>query len=185
MLFRSIVSYSDWVDNDTLVRGQVFYAWFVSLYYFGFARNSLATQTSIAKTVDSFIEYIRTNPDSHCHQYWKKLTVWWKDWSNGRPTSDLSMFPGQDTAHWSPYTHLASWLQNDLDGLYKDLNSFGLDIESDRHGIVRYGQTYPYTTDKNQVVNTNHQQPKFADMFEFCRFYYWWRRKRGYSRTTI
>jgi hypothetical protein len=179
----NIVNYSDWVDNDTLVRGQVFYAWFVCLYYFGFARNGLTQQKFMSKTVDQFIEYIAHTPDANCHVYWQRMTAWWKNWSNGLPTPDLSRFPDQDTAHWSPYTHLASWLQNDLDGLYQDLNNFGLDVSADLHGVVRYNQTYPYTTADNQQITIDHPQPEFANEFEFCRFYYWWRRKRGYSRT--
>jgi len=181
----NIVNYSDWVDNDTLVQGQVFYAWFVCLYYLGFARNCLSQQQSITKTVDQFIKYVSTTPDANCHQYWKLMTEWWKNWSNGIPTPNLSRFDQHDTNNWSPYTHLASWLQNDLDGLYQDLTRFGLDVGSDLHGVVRYNQTYPYTTADNRQINIDHVQPKFADEFEFCRFYYWWRRKRGYSRTTV
>lgn len=178
----NIVNYSDWVDNDTLVRGQVFYAWFVCLYYFGFARSGLSNQKFISKTVDQFIEYVAHTPNANCHVYWKRMTAWWKNWSNGLPTPDLSIFPDQDTAHWSPYTHLASWLQNDLDGLHQDLNNFGLNISLDLHGVVRYNKSYPYTAN-DHTITIDHPQPEFANNFEFCRFYYWWRRKRGYSRT--
>lgn len=181
----NIVSHSDWVDNDTLVRGQVFYTWMVCLYYLGFARHGLSQQRSITKTVDQFVEYIATTPDTNCHQYWKLMTTWWKNWSNGLPTPNLSRFDQHDTNNWSPYTHLASWLQNDLDGLYQDLNNFGLNTTQDLHGVVRYNQTYPYTTTEGRTVTIDHVQPDFANEFEFCRFYYWWRRKRGYSRTHI
>ena len=101
------------------------------------------------------------------------------------PTPNLSRFDQHDTNNWSPYTHLASWLQNDLDGLYQDLNNFGLNTTQDLHGVVRYNQTYPYTTTEGRTVTIDHVQPDFANEFEFCRFYYWWRRKRGYSRTHI
>jgi len=181
----NIVNCSDWVDNDTLVKGQVFYAWLVCLYYFGFARHSLSQQKSITTTVDQFVEYVSKNPNSNCYQYWELLTTWWKTWSNGLPTPNLSTFDKHDTTHWSPYTHLASWLQKDFAGLYKDLNNFGLDTTLDQHSAVRYGQTYPYTTLDCKIVDIKHVQPKFANEFEFCRFYYWWRRKRGYSRTHI
>ena len=181
----NIVNCSDWVDNATLVQGQVVYAWLVSLYYFGFARHCLSQQPSVTKTVDQFVQYIAANPAANCHCHWQLMTDWWHRWSNGLPTPELSRFPHQDTTHWSPYTHLASWLQNDLAGLYQDLNNFGLDVGQDLHGVVRYGQTYPYDTDSGRRVTIDHAQPEFATEFEFCRFYYWWRRKRGYSRTKV
>jgi radical SAM superfamily enzyme len=181
----NIVNCSDWVDNATLVQGQVLYAWLVSLYYFGFARHCLSQQPSVTKTVDQFVQYLATNPDANCHRHWQLMTNWWHQWSNGLATPELSRFSDQDTTHWSPYTHLASWLQNDLAGLYQDLKNFGLNVDLDLHGVVRYQQTYPYTTDCGQIVTIDHPQPAFANEFEFCRFYYWWRRKRGYSRTII
>jgi len=178
----NIVNRSDWVDNKTLVSGQVFYAWLVCLYYFGFARHSLQQQKSIAQSVNKFIEYIATHPDSACYKYNDKMTQWWTAWSNGQSTESLSIFTDSDTTHWSPYTHLASWLQHDCNGLYQDLANFGFDITVDQHGAVKYKQEYPYMVN-NLHVSIDHTQPNFANEFEFCRFYYWWRRKRGYSRT--
>lgn len=179
----NIVNSSDWVDNATLVRGQVFYAWLVCLYYFGFARTSLEQTDSVTATVGKFIEYIRAQPNSKCYRYLTRLESWWRTWSNGLPIPDLSIYPDQDTTHWSPYTHLASWIQHDPESFYQDWENF-IGHSIDRHGAVRYTQTYP-ETDHGLIININHQQPEFANEFEFSRFYYWWRRKSGFSRTRI
>jgi uncharacterized membrane protein len=96
---------------------------------------------------------------------------------------DLSIYPNQDTTHWSPYTHLASWIQHNPANFYQDWENFtGQSI--DRHGAVRYKQTYPQV-DGKLTITIDHQQPEFANEFEFSRFYYWWRRKSGFVRTRI
>ena len=181
----NIVNRSDWVNNTDLVRGQVFYAWLVCLYFFGFARHSLDQVASVADTVEQWIRWCEQHPNCNMYQHNQKITKWWQSWSNGEPVPDLSRFPDHDTVHWSPYTHLASWLQQDPDRLYQDLQAFGLATEQDSHSAVRYGQTYPCVTDQNQIISIDHEPPEFASEFEFCRFYYWWRRKRGLSRTVI
>jgi hypothetical protein len=181
----NIVNRSDWVTNAELVRGQVFYAWLVCLYFFGFARHSLDQVASVADTVDQWIRWCEQHPKCNMHEYNQKITAWWQAWSNGEPVPKLSCFPDSDTVHWSPYTHLASWLQQDLDRLHQDLQAFGLDTAQDTHSAVRYGQTYPCVTAHNQVISIDHNPPEFSSAFEFCRFYYWWRRKRGLSRTRI
>lgn len=179
----NIVNSSDWVTNDELVRGQVFYAWLVCLYYFGFARQTLENSTSIATTVNNFIDYARTRPASTSGRYLAQLESWWYAWSNGQSVPELSIYPDHDTTHWSPYTHLASWIQHCPDSFYQDWEHFA-GTSVDRHSTVRYRQTYP-STDGKITVTIAHEQPTFANEFEFARFYYWWRRKSGHSRTRI
>lgn len=179
----NIVNSSDWADNATLVKGQVFYAWLVCLYYFGFARKTLEQSSSVSTTVSEFIDYLRARPASASCKYLNKIESWWHAWSNGLPTPELSIYPTEDTTHWSPYTHLASWIQHNPESFYQDWEHFcGQSV--DRYSAVRYDQIYPLTNDK-VIVDIAHEQPKFANEFEFARFYYWWRRKSGHGRTQI
>lgn len=170
-----IVTASRWVDNTTIVRGQILYTWLVCLYYFGFGRHSL-DQLPITKTVDEFIVWLEENSNSPTYQIHKLFQQWWQQWLSGQDTVNLSMF-NDDTTHWSPYTHLASQLQLHWNNFYQDWSNFLLEkhglASQDQNYTVKYGQHY---------TNLDHKQPTFQSLFEFSRFYYWWSRKRGYSR---
>ena len=189
----NIVSSCSWVDNDTLIRGQVFYTWITALYFFGFSRQSLdwvnCTQNiKITDLVSRGIDFIESHPNSFLYSMNHRLKTWWYRWSNGYTLPDLSIFPGQDTRHWSPYTHLGSWIQNDIDKFYHEwqqyLKTYGADhlIELDRDGTVQHGKNYPYEKCHSRI-DIKHQQPVFANLFEFSRYYYWWKRKSGWHRT--
>ena len=174
-----IVNASAWADTKTIVQGQVFYAWLVCLYYFGFGRNAiehLKSTDSVTKIVNQFIEWNQTHPETKSYQWHALMTQWWQCWLQGESLPNLSIYD-EDTTHWSPYTHMASWLQHDWDEFYQDWNNFlneTFDIANQPHNsAVRYNHIYD---------QLNHDQPKFASEYEFCRFYYWWRRKQGLSR---
>ena len=174
-----IVYASQWADTDTIVQGQVFYTWLVSIFYFGFGRNAiehLKSTNSVTKIVNQFIEWNQTHPETKSYQWHALMTQWWQCWLQGESLPNLSIYD-EDTTHWSPYTHMASWLQHDWDKFYQDWNNFlneTFDIANQPHNsAVRYNHIYD---------QLNHDQPKFASEYEFCRFYYWWRRKQGLSR---
>jgi hypothetical protein len=174
-----IVNASEWVDTETIVKGQVFYCWLVCLFYFGFGRHSISvlkSQHSVTAVINKFINWIESNSGSSCYQWHTLMTQWWTCWLTGKSLPSLSIYDN-DTTHWSPYTHMASWLQHDWDRFYQDWKMFldqtyGMEY-LDENSTIRYGSVYN---------NLNHQQPKFASEYEFSRFYYWWRRKRGLSR---
>lgn len=161
----NIINQNRWVTTDEIVRGQVFYAWLISLFFFGFARQHILCQkTSVTQTVRLMLDKIRSQPTSRLAKYDHRLHEWWSIWLSGRSPATLSIFE-QDTTHWSPYVHLASWIQQDLGSFYQDLN---IPPES---GFVQFGQIYK-------------DRPKFDDLWSFSRFYYWWRRKQGLHRLT-
>jgi len=172
----AIATANRWVDTDTVIQGQVLYGWLVCLYYFGFARKSLGN-LPVTATVNQFISWIENNPHTNTFLLHNKFKTWWQQYLGGQIPVSLSMFD-QDTTHWSPYTHLGSWLQYHWHEFYEDWNNFLLNIHNlpphqDQQFTVRYGQIYN---------NFNHRQPKFDSLFEFSRYYYWWNRKKGYRR---
>jgi hypothetical protein len=186
---------SRWVNFDTVVRGHVFYHWLAVLYFFGFARGPLdyLKQTyniPISQSVNNFLDYLSTvdNEISFVH---KNLTSYWQNWLAGSPGDTFNSFSDQDTNFWYPYTHVASHLQKNFTSFLENLKQFlsqypEVDqmINTVEHGVVRYGRVYPYQLE-NQIVDINHDAPKFDNLFEFCRYYYWWTRKRGNSRTVL
>ena len=174
-----IVYASHWVDTDTIVQGQVFYTWLVSIFYFGFGRksvNQLRSLESVTSIITKFIEWTHDHPETQVFYWHQRMTHWWKSWLCGSELPSLSIY-NEDTTHWSPYTHMASWLQHDWNKFYLEWNQFLnqiFDINSqDQDSTIRYGQVYN---------GLSHQQPRFRSEYEFCRFYYWWRRKQGLSR---
>lgn len=165
-----------WVDSDTVIQGQVLYGWLVSLFYLGFARHTLTTQP-VTRTVNDFLCWLEKNSHTRTFAWHNKFKTWWQQYLSGQTPNSLSIFEQQNTTNWSPYTHLASWLQHDWDCFYGDWEDFTwqqYQIKSqDRNSTIKYGKIY---------TNLKHEQPKFDSLFEFSRYYYWWNRKRGYSR---
>jgi radical SAM superfamily enzyme YgiQ (UPF0313 family) len=174
-----IVRASEWVDTKTIVQGQVFYNWLVCIYYFGFGRKSiehLQSQNSVTSVVKQFIEWAKDHPETTSYKWNQLMTHWWESWLNGHPLPALGIY-SEDTTHWSPYTHMASWIQHDWEQFYQEWNTFLQTVFAielhDQYSAVRYGHTYS---------DLGHTQPEFNSEYEFCRFYYWWRRKQGLSR---
>lgn len=189
------VNGSRWADRATVIRGQVLYAWLASLYFYGFARPVLERiandhQTSIVNVAAKFVDFTNTNLNTTVSQYSKKVRNWWAQWYKGMQPDSLSIFHDHDTMHWSPYTHLASWIQSDLDKFYKELDMFAKEYgitntkEMCIDGIVQYNVEYPYTSN-NKTVKLKHDPVKFANLYEFSRYYFWWKRKNGWHKTEI
>lgn len=160
----NIVNGNRWINREQIIKGQVFYAWLVSLFYFGFGRGDIQSSSgSVCTKTQAMLDRIRSRPHTMLAQFDDRITEWWSDYLDGKDTLDLSMFPGRDTVHWSPYTHLASWLQANLDQFYDELEI------TNRSGIVKFGEIYP-------------NRPVFDDLYDFSRYYYWWKRKQGWHR---
>lgn len=191
----NIVHSSAWVNNDTLVQGQVFYTWITALYFFGFVRNSLQQisrnrSIKIVDLVSGAINFTKQHTNSRLYSMNHRLETWWREWSCGNTPLDLSIFPDKDTRHWSPYTHLGSWIQANIDDFYNEWSQYLETLEArqmidlDKDSVVRYGKSYPYHTQQG-TVSIRHSAPDFNNLFEFSRYYYWWKRKNGWHRTAI
>jgi radical SAM superfamily enzyme YgiQ (UPF0313 family) len=185
---------SDWADFETTIKGHIVYHWLVVLYFFGFARNILdhlkKQGIPITHVVSSFVEHLNKTPGK-IGEIHRQLDGYWRNWLQNIPKNNFTSFPGHDTNFWYPYTHVASFVQENFDDFVQILNNFlsSYDIDPNvqqlnYHGMVRYNVRYPYQQD-DQLIDIDHQQPKFDNLFEFCRYYYWWRRKRGCSRTIV
>ena len=169
-----LVNKTQWVDTDDIVEGHVLYAWTVCLYFFGFARPTIHAlkerqNKTVTETVRNFVKWIEDNPNCNFSSAHNKLKSRWKSWLTGEPAVDLGIFPKHDTDYWKSYGHLASWLRKDSVSFYQDLQQF-VDSQNIDHDT---------TLDADSIV----QFPgKFKNLFEFCRYYYWWRRMTGEHR---
>jgi len=188
---------SDWVDHALVVRGHVFYLWLSTLYFFGFARPAIdrfSHRQSVSQIVNDIMDYLDLLPnDNQVKIQHDRLGEFWSTWLKSSKSPDLGQFPGQDMNFWYPYTHHASWLQINHDIWLECLSGWldrkschdrDLVLDLCRHSVVKFDRQYPYQNREFQI-STRHNPPKFSDMHEFCRYYYWYNRKRGYSRTVI
>jgi len=193
---------SDWADHEAVVEGHVFYMWLTALYFFGFSRpliDLLKTQNelSASQIINSITRYIENSdkyPDLKLQH--QTLKEFWKQWLTYQEPPEIGQFTGQDMNFWYPYTHHASWLQNNHELWLEFLDSWAREntnitackipdiIDKCRHAVVRFDQVYPYQCSQG-TVSLLCDPPSFTDKFEFCRYYYWYNRKRGYSRTII
>lgn len=194
---------SDWATHKQVVRGHVFYMWLTSLYFFGFARpviDALRKQQgmSVSKVVNDIMDFIDAFDDQNIiKQQHQKLHHFWEAWLTNRkpPLLDVDEFSGYNTDFWYPYTHHASWLQLNHDTWIDCLslwtqtrvprleNSAEI-LERCKNSVVRFKQKYPYRVN-DMTIDIKHTQPNFENVFEFCRYYYWYNRKKGHSRTII
>lgn len=155
-----------WVSADTVIQGHMLYTWLAVLYFFGFARipfDHLKKQGKpITQSVNEFIAHMANSKIAGWHT---TFTDHWRGWLHGTPQPNISIFPNSDTTHWYAYTHLASWIQNDLDRFYHVLGTFINDpelIAQAKRSICQFG-----INDRNS----------FDTLFEFSQYYYWWNRK--------
>jgi hypothetical protein len=188
---------STWADHNNTVKGHVFYMWMTSLYFFGFARPAIdllknKLEWPISKSINHLMNYLDNNTCTVSIQH-KKLKKFYSDWLMQIDIDDLNQFPDRNVDFWYPFTHHASWLQINYNSWIDTLENWLMTcIPSDakqitkicNYSTVKFKQTYPYI-DNDITVELNHTQPEFNDVYEFCRFYYWWKRKNGYSRTQI
>lgn len=183
-----------WVTSEEVIQGHMFYCWMAVLYFFGFARDLIHhahqdKNTTPSKFINLFIDYTKTTTGTIANIN-LLLEEYWKHWFNQEDFPRLSIFDS-DVDFWYPYTHLASHLQLNFSEYLTHILSFAKDlglesaneqIEQIEHNTVIYGKSYPYTT-TNFEVALDHTPPKFNNLYEFCRYYYWWKRKGGASRT--
>ena len=190
--FTNAVNASTWVDTDTIIQGQLLYAWLICLFFFGYGRQALLDlkvqkDKTVCTLVNEFIEFVMRNPDLEVYKFNQRIRQWWSEYYAGNTVPDISLFPDQDTSNWSPYGHLASYLQQNLDQFYKEFDLFlngQVGAEKNRHGVVRYKQNYPCQA-KSLTVDVVNPVPDFDSLYEFCRYFYWWKRKNGWHRTII
>lgn len=189
---------STWATKEDIIKGQIFYTWLASLFFFGFARlvfQEIAKKQniSISQVLDKFILFAENNKELAINGYNQRIRHWWDTWYNGDIVPDISLFPNQDTSGWSPYAHLSSYIQSDFNNFQQELALFveheHVDIETDildqtSHSVILYNRDYPYTTSTLSVSSVD-SIPKFKSLFEFCRYFYWWRRKSGWHRTKV
>jgi len=198
-IFSNKVVANKWVDHDQVVHGHVFFMWLSTLYFFGFGRPALqamvaSTKLSVCELIEDFIEWVgQLDDQDDLHIQQNRLRRHWSQWLNNQPAEPLGQFKDGDIDFWYPYTHHASWLQLNHAWFIERLGDWMLTHNIDPvkvqsllddcwHGTARYGQTYPYSMG-GDVVALNHTPPEFNSCHEFCRYYYWWNRKRGYSVT--
>jgi len=195
---NNTVNYSTWADTQTLIRGQILYTWLVTLFFFGFARPVIrklcdTRNTSVCTIVQEFISWIEDNPKTELHKYNNKITQWWSEWYKGNEVPNISLFPNEDTSNWSTYGHLSSFIQNNYKRFCIELEQFvntqpvWVDrqvLTENSHAIVRYNKIYPYYSD-GIWVDSKTEIPKFKSLYEFSRYFYWWKRKNGWHRTDI
>ena len=192
---------SRWVTHDELVRGHVFYMWLANLYMFGFARPIIDHLVdkhglTVSQVVNHFIDFISTTKQHSWLQDINQLYFeFWSCWVQNKPTPTLSIFGDKNVDFWYPYTFMASLLQKDHDKLMLALEDFVkkfnvTEEERDRciwktkHGTLRFSINYPYQ-DNGFEINSKKPVPNFDSLYEFCRYYYWWNRKKGQTLTNF
>ena len=192
------VSKSKWADTNEVVKGQVLYTWLAVLYFFGFARIVIdklckIRNVSVCTIIDEFLTFINSNKNLQLNEHNAKIQTWWSSWYEGVRVPDISVFSNVDTSYWSDYGHLASYLQINHQQFTKELKMFVdqqpvvIDdsvLTANSHSVVLYDNKYPYETSEHKVDVIN-EVPKFKSLYEFCRYFYWWKRKNGWHRTKI
>jgi hypothetical protein len=182
-----------WASHDNVVCGQVMYTWLAVLYYFGFARY-LIEQSGLTPTtfVNHVIDYAEQYPDSLFGKWTTVLKTQWSLRLRGMPLEDIGIFPEHDTTHWFYFTHLGSWINQDRNQFYQELQrcSSSLDINNLDdiftilpHTVVQSGQSYPYSVDNVSVELTDPTNPTLTNSYEYCHYYFFYKRKNGWHRT--
>ena len=192
-----------WVNHQDVVKGQVFYAWVAVLYYFGFARymidnHARSSNTTVSSIVNAFINYANQHKDSLFGKWTSKLMELWSARLSGKSVHDVSIFPKYDTMHWFYFTHLASWINEDRPRFYSELKNFAslinlqnqdLIFELQPDYVISNNKQYPYMKQVNginfEVISNVPEKINFNNNFEFSQYFYFWKRKNGWHRTTI
>lgn len=182
-----------WAAHKEVVRGQVMYTWLAAMYYFGFARY-LIEQSKLSPTtfVNAVMRYAEQQPHSLFGQWNTVLSTQWSLRLRGQPLNDIGIFPDQDTTHWFYFTHLSSWITQDRKSFYRELQQFASTLDVDNlqtvmeilpHTVVRPDQQYPYTHDCVTVELTNPTTPRLENHYQYCHYYFFYKRKNGWHRT--
>jgi radical SAM superfamily enzyme YgiQ (UPF0313 family) len=197
---RSIPYASKWVSHEEVVQGHVIMGWVSAMHYFGFAHPILdwlrkTRRYTTTETILKFKNFIKTR---NCATNDTDLAYskYWSSWLQKKSVVEISIFPREQTKFWYPWTHLASRFQNDKADLYQCFYEFLISIKVDRttaeklvylsqNGVVDYNQTYPYQLRDGSTVAIEHSRPEFLNPAEFGQFYYWFKRKQGYSKISL
>jgi radical SAM superfamily enzyme YgiQ (UPF0313 family) len=195
------IPYSNkWADHETTVEGHVIFAWVAVMHYFGYAHPVLdwLRQHRNYKTTEIIIRFRKflqgyTGPtqvsDSLYYQFWSA-------WLRKRNVPELGIFPPEQTKFWYPYTHLASRIQHNSEDFYQCITEFLYSEDVDpavveslvylsQNGAVHYDREYPYYLRDGSRIAIKHARPTFPDPVEFGQFYYWFKRKQGYSKISL
>ena len=198
---KNTIPYANtWASHDDVVQGHAVFGWVAAMHYFGFAHPILTWlrknySYSTTDTVLKFKNFLKSRAcatqvtDQMYSQYWSA-------WLQKKPGVDISIFPAEQTKFWYPWTHLASRFQHDLKDLYHCFYDFLLEqgVDSNtaeklvylsQNGVVHYKRTYPYQLRDGTVINPSHAVPDFLNPAEFGQFYYWFKRKQGYSKISL
>lgn len=189
---------NEWADFSSVVRVHVFASWLAVMHFFGYAKLILEYlknnhQKSVSQVIDAWITYLHSRETSTIKDFSQRIEQHWKNWLTYEHTDLLQEIPGHDTNFWHPYTYLAGFLQQHQIEFQELLNEFLFQycsedlsdlVSLNLHGVVRYNQTYPYTTG-TQLVELTHTPPNFDNFYEFCRYYFYWNRRKGLSITKI
>ena len=198
---KNTIPYANkWVSHDDVVQGHVVFGWVAAMHYFGFAhpildwlRKNLNYTTT--DTVIKFRNFLNTR-DCATQTTDSIYCEFWSSWLKKQSLVKIGIFPDEQTKFWYPWTHLSSRFQHDKDDLYQSFYDFLIELGIDpdvveslvylsRNGVVDYDQTYPYQLRDGSTVAIEHSRPEFLNPAEFGQFYYWFKRKQGYSKISL
>lgn len=195
---ESIPMSSDWADFDSVLRGHVFASWLAVMHFFGYGKLILDHlrknhHKSVSQIIDAWITYLHSGNKNTVQEFSQRIQTHWANWLTYQHTDLVQEMPGYDTNFWHPYTYLAGFLQENYKEYQQLLKDFLLDycsqdlselVDLNFHSVVRYGQKYPYNTGTH-LVELTHIPPNFDNFYEFCRYYFYWNRRKGLSITKI
>lgn len=198
---KNTIPYANkWVSHDDVVQGHVMFGWVAAMHYFGFAHPLLDwlrknRNYSTTETIVRFRNFLKTR---RCEtQITDSLYFdFWSAWLKKHADIKIGIFPDEQTKFWYPWTHLSSRFQNNSSDLYQCLGDFLIELAVDpnvaeslvylsRNGVVHYDQAYPYQLRDGSIVDIEHARPEFLNPAEFGQFYYWFKRKQGYSKISL
>lgn len=197
----NLVYETTWASKEETISGHVLYMWLTTLYFFGFGRNIIDFMKkeynySVTKSINHIMIYCQKNPNTFIGKIHYEIQLYWRNWLQGN-TINLSMFLNNDTSYWYAYSHFASRINANREEFFDNMETFlttefsKVDpsvIEIAKHGVIDRSKTYPYYTKISNLcmlVEKTHTAPEFNNDFEFCQYYYIFKRKNGWHRTQI
>ena len=198
----NLVYETTWASNKDVVAGNVLYMWLTALYFFGFGRVIIEHikenyNCSVAQTINSVMKYCQKNPKTFIGKIHLEIQSYWYNWLQGDTATNLSIFSNEDTSYWYAFSHFASRINANREEFFDNIDIFlttefpKVDpcvIEIAKHGVIDRSKTYPYYTKIGNLcmlVEKTHSTPEFNNDFEFCQYYYIFKRKNGWHRTQI
>jgi len=198
---KNTIPYANkWVSHEEVVQGHVIFGWVAAMHYFGFAHPILDWLRKNRKytTTETILKFKNFIKNRNCATTDTDLAYskYWSSWLQKKSVVEISIFPNEQTKFWYPWTHLASRFQNDREDLYQCFYEFLINIDVDhdtaeklvylsRNGVVDCNQKYPYQLRDGSTIAIEHDRPEFLNPAEFGQFYYWFKRKQGYSKISL